>query len=305
MLDLAERLPPMAESRTVLAAFAFLTVGAGLKLALFPLHFWLPNAYAYAPSVVTAFLAATATKVSVYVLLRFFFTVFGTAYSFELVTLENLLIPLGVVAVLVCSTVAIFQTNVKRMLAYSSVAQVGYMVLGIGFASTTGLTAGIVHLFNHAMTKGGLFLALGCVVLRLGSARLESLEGLGRRMPLTLFAFVLGGLSLIGVPLTAGFISKWVLVQAAIERGNWFVAAVILVGSLLAVIYVWRVVEAAYFRPTPAGNAAPGAEIAEAPLSMLIPTWILIGASIYFGIDTSLTLGVAERAAQFLLGGGG
>ncbi len=302
MLDLAKRLPPMAESRTVLAAFAFLTVGAGLKLALFPLHFWLPNAYAYAPSVVTAFLAATATKVSVYILLRFFFTVFGTTYSFELVTLENLLIPLGVVAILVCSTVAIFQTNVKRMLAYSSIAQVGYMVLGIGFASTAGLTASIVHLFNHAMMKGGLFLALGCVVLRLGSAQLESLEGLGRRMPLTMFAFVLGGLSLIGVPLTAGFISKWVLVQAALERGNWFVAAVILLGSLLAIVYIWRVVEVAYFRPAPEGDAA--ATIAEAPLSMLIPTWVLIGASIYFGIHTSLTLGVAERAAQHLLGGG-
>jgi len=302
MLDLAERLPPMAESRTVVAAFAFLTVGAGLKLALFPLHFWLPNAYAYAPSVVTAFLAATATKVSVYILLRFLFTVFGTTYSFELVALENLLIPLGVVAILVCSTVAIFQTNVKRMLAYSSIAQVGYMVLGIGFASTAGLTATIVHLFNHAMMKGGLFLALGCMVLRLGSAQLESLEGLGRRMPLTMFAFVLGGLSLIGVPLTAGFISKWVLVQAALERGNWFVAAVILLGSLLAIVYIWRVVEVAYFRPAPEGDAA--ATIAEAPLSMLIPTWVLIGASIYFGIHTSLTLGVAERAAQHLLGGG-
>ncbi len=302
MLDLAERLPPMAESRTVLAAFAFLTVGAGLKLALFPLHFWLPNAYAYAPSVVTAFLAATATKVSVYILLRFFFTVFGTTYSFELEALENLLMPLGVAAILVCSTVAIFQTNVKRMLAYSSVAQVGYIVLGIGFASTAGLTASIVHLFNHAMMKGGLFLALGCVVLRLGSAQLESLEGLGRRMPLTMFAFVLGGLSLIGVPLTAGFISKWVLVQAALERDNWFVAAVILFGSLLAIVYIWRVVEVAYFRPAPESDAA--AKIAEAPLSMLIPTWVLIGASIYFGIDTSLTLGVAERAAQHLLGGG-
>ena len=302
MLDLAERLPPMAESRTVLAAFAFLTVGTGLKLALFPLHFWLPNAYAYAPSVVTAFLAATATKVSIYMLLRFFFTVFGTADSLDLATLENLLIPLGVAAILVCSTVAIFQTDVKRMLAYSSVAQVGYMVLGIGFASTAGLTAGIVHLFNHAMTKGGLFLALGCMALRLGSVQIESLAGLGRRMPLTMFAFVLGGFSLIGVPLTAGFISKWVLVQAALERGNWLVVAVILVGSLLAAVYVWRVIEVAYFRPGARDDAGEG--IAEAPLSMLIPTWILIGASIYFGIHTSLTLGVAERAARFLLGGG-
>ena len=302
MMDLAERVPPMAGNRTVLAAFAFLTVGTGLKLALFPLHFWLPNAYAYAPSVVTSFLAATATKVAIYVLLRFFFTVFGTEYAFELLNVENLLLPLGVVAVLVCSTVAIFQVNVKRMLAYSSIAQIGYMVLGSGFASTTGLTAGIVHLFNHAMIKGGLFLALGCIFLRIGSVRLEAFQGLGKRMPLTMFSFVLGGLSLIGVPLTVGFISKWYLVQAALEQDNWFLAAVVLVGSLLALIYIWRVVEVAYFRPAPGGDEA--AKVEEAPLSMLIPTWVLIGASFYFGIDTSLTVGVARRAAEYLIGGG-
>ena len=299
MADLAARIPAAVDSRTLLAAFAFLTVGTTLKLALFPLHSWLPNAYAYAPSVVTGFLAATATKVSVYILLRFFFTILGTKYTFERLTLEQLLIPLATVAVLVCSTVAIYQNDVKRMLAYSSVAQIGYIILGIGFVSTTGLTAAIVHLFNHAVMKGGLFLALGCVMLRVGSVRLDAFEGLGRRMPLTMFAFVLGGLSLIGVPLTVGFISKWYLVLAALEQGSWLLAIVVLVGSLLAVIYIWRVVEVAYLRP-PRADAPP---VTEAPISMLIPTWILIGASIYFGIDTSLTVGIAQRAAESLLGG--
>ncbi len=301
MADLGARLPAIGANRTVLAAFAFLTVGATIKLALFPLHFWLPNAYAYAPSAVTAFLASTATKVSIYILLRFFFTVFGPTFEAEEITLNNLVVPLATIAVLVCSTVAIYQGNVKRMLAYSSIAQIGYMMIGIGFGTVTGLTAGIAHLFNHAVTKGGLFLVLGCIVWRIGSCRLGDLAGLGRRMPLTMFAFVLGGLSLIGVPLTAGFVSKWVLVQAAIEQGNWLVAVAILAGSLLALIYVWRVVEVAYLRPAP--DSAP--EAAEAPWSMLIPAWILIGASIYFGVETSLSLGVAEAAARFLLGGAG
>ena len=136
--------------------------------------------------------------------------------------------------------------------------------------------------------------------LRVGSVRLEALHGLGKRMPLTMFSFVLGGLSLVGVPLTVGFISKWYLVQAALERDNWILAVVVLVGSLLALVYVWRVVEAAYFKPAPEGAA----EVEEAPLSMLIPTWVLIGASIYFGIDTSLTVGVARQAAAQLIGGG-
>jgi multicomponent Na+:H+ antiporter subunit D len=298
MADLASRIPALGGNRTVIAAFGFLAVGTTLKLALFPLHIWLPNAYAYAPSAVTAFLAATATKVSIYILLRFFFTVFGPVFAIEELTLQTLILPLSIIAILVCSTVAIYQTNVKRMLAYSSVAQVGYMMLGIGFDTVNGLTGGIVHLFNHAATKGGLFLALGCIVLRLGSCRLDDLAGLNKRMPLTAFSIVIGGLSLIGVPLTAGFISKWYLVQAAIERGYWIAAAAILFGSLLAVIYVWRVVEVMYLRPAPEGAG----ERNEAPLSMLIPTWVLAVASLYFGIETSLNVGVARAAAQFLLG---
>ncbi len=298
MADLATRVPAMAENKTVLVAFAFLTVGASLKLALFPLHLWLPNAYAYAPSAVTGFLAATATKVSVYMLIRFFFTIFGAELSFKVLNPEVFLMPLAIIAVLVASTVAIFQTDMKRMLAYSSVAQIGYMMLGVSFGTVTGLTAGILHLFNHAMMKGGLFLALGCVMYRLGSVHIEEMRGLGRLMPVTMFSFALGGLSLIGVPLTVGFISKWYLVQAALELGLWPVALLILLGSLLAIVYIWRVVEVAYLRPPP-----DHIEAKEAPLTMLVPTWVLIAASFYFGIDTSLTVGVAQGAAEFLLGG--
>ncbi|MFQ5959382.1 MAG: proton-conducting transporter membrane subunit, partial [Alphaproteobacteria bacterium] len=163
MADLASRIPGLAEARTVRAAFAFIVVGAGLKLALFPLHLWLPNAYTYAPSVISAFLAATATKVGVYVLVRFVFTIFGAHFAFEVMPLGEILMVFALIAAFVGSLVAIFQTNVKRMLAYSSIAQIGYMALGISFASANGLIAGVVHLFNHAAMKGTLFLALACV----------------------------------------------------------------------------------------------------------------------------------------------
>ena len=297
MADLSNRIAFGTADRTLGAAFGFLIVGISLKLALFPLHLWLPNAYCYAPSVVSAFLAATATKVAVYVLLRFLFTVFNAEFAFGVIPLGNILLGLAVIAMFAASTVAIFQENIKRMLAYSSVAQIGYMILGISFVTATGLTAGILHLFNHAMMKGGMFLALGCVFYRIGSVRIGDMEGLARDMPWTMAAFVTGGLGLIGVPLTVGFISKWYLIQAALERGWWPIAVLVLLASLLAVIYVWRVVEAAYFKPVPAGRDA----VAEAPPSMLIPTWILIGASVYFGIHTDLTIGVARKAAMALL----
>ena len=297
IVDLGDRLAALGPNRTVMVGFAFLTVGLSLKIALFPLHLWLPNAYAYAPSAVTAFLAATTTKVAIYLLLRFFYAVFTAVYPIEVLPLESFFLPLSLIAIAVASTVAIFQHDVKRMLAYSSVAQIGYIVLGISLASKTGLTAALVHLFNHALLKGGLFLTLGCVFLRVGSVQIADLRGLGRRMPLTMLAFVIGGLSLIGLPLTVGFVSKWTLILAAFERGWWPLAVFVLLTSLLAAAYVWRVVEAAYFQP-PAPDAA---SVREAPPSMLASAWILIAACVYFGIDTSLTLGVAGRAAESLL----
>ena len=249
---------------------------------------------------VSAFLAATATKVAVYVLLRFLFTVFNANFAFGVVPLGAILMTLAIIAMFAGSAVAIFQENVKRMLAYSSVAQIGYMILGISFATETGVTAGILHLFNHSMMKGGMFLALGCIFYRIGSVKLADMAGIARDMPWTMAAFVAGGLSLIGVPLTVGFISKWYLVMAALELGSWTTAVLVIASSLLAIVYVWRVVETAYFRPAPAGRET----VTEAPLSMLIPTWILIGASIYFGVHTSLTTGVAREAALTLVGGG-
>ncbi len=298
IVDLHAKLADMdGNIRTLQAALAFLTVGLSLKLALFPLHLWLPNAYTYAPSTVTAFLAATATKVAVYVMLRVFFTIFGVDI-FEETGLAPVLMALAIAGMFIASTVAIFQNNLKRLLAYSSVAQIGYIMLGISFLNVTGLSAGIVHLLNHAVMKCACFLALGCVMYRIGSVRLEDMHGIGKKMPFTMGAFVIGGLSLIGVPLTVGFISKWQLITASLEADLWPVAVLILLSSLLAVIYVWRVIEVAYFKE-PAG----GAGVKEAPLSMLVPLWIMALASIYFGVDTDMTLGVAHLAAEMLVGG--
>ncbi len=298
MYDLAERLPAVYESKTVLSAFGFFIVGVCLKLALFPLHLWLPNAYAYAPSITTAFLAATSTKVAVYVLIRYIFSIFGIEFVDMSLPLGDIFLFLGLTGIFVASVAAIYQLNIKRLFAYSSVAQIGYIILGLAIETELGLTATLLHLFNHALMKAAIFLAIGAVVYRIGSAQLSHYAGLGKKMPWTMAAIVAGGLSLIGVPLTVGFVSKWYLVVALLDKGWWPVAVLVLISSLIAVIYVWRVVEWIYLTPPRIITD----EIKEAPMSQLIPIWILVLANIYFGVDTRLTVGVSKLAAQSLFG---
>lgn len=298
MADIAGYIQAEGTNRTLQTAFAFIVVGMGLKVAVYPLHLWLPNAYTYAPSAVTAFLSGTATKVAIYVLLRFMFSVFQPEFLFGMGAIKVLLIPLALLAMFAASLVAVFQSDFKRMLAYSSIAQIGYILLGIGLLSETGLSAAIVHLFNHGITKTALFMGAGALVLRSGSSFYGQIEGMGKVMPWTSFAIVIAGLSLIGVPGTAGFISKWVLVQAAIEQGWWPIALAIVASSLLAIIYVWRVIETLYMKAP-----ADGVARAEAPMAMLIPLWVMALATIWFGIDTDLTLTAARAAAEGLLSG--
>jgi len=292
-IQLAGRDNPMVE-----AGFAFILVGMGLKAAMFPMHLWMPNAYAHAPSAVAVFLAATSTKVAVYVIIRFTYTVIGADFDFAGAAFEYLIAPLAVMGMFFASIVAIFQDNLKRMLAYSSVGQIGYMLLGISFGTEQGLAASLVHLFNHGLMKGALFMAAAAVAFRVGSETCDGFRGLARRMPWTAAAFIIAALSLVGVPGTIGFISKWQLLSAAFDSGRAWAGFLIVASSLLSVIYMGRVVELMTLAPAPAAGAA----VREAPLSMLVPMAILVAANIYFGLSTELTVDLAERAATSLMG---
>ncbi len=297
LADLGRRLALVDNPRPVLAALAFITVGLSLKLALFPLHQWLPNAYAYAPTAVAAFLSGTATKVAVYVLIRLYYSVFSDAQAFAIVPTEQMLLILGLLGAFAASTIAIFQSDLKRLFAYSSVAQIGYIVLGISFHSVNGLTASIVHLAMHGLAKAAVFMLLGGVALVMGGTTLARVQGLGYRMPFTSLGIVICGLSLVGVPGTGGFISKWHLILAALERGQWWLAFLIVGSSLLAAAYVWRFIEAAYFNE-------PRKDIGDArvPWSMALPALLLVAASVVFGLYSSVVLESARAAAVMLLG---
>jgi multicomponent Na+:H+ antiporter subunit D len=300
MTDLSARLGPAwaDHSRAIIAALGFITVGIGLKLALFPLHAWLPNAYTYAPSWVTVFLSATATKVAVYLLMRFYFSVFGVAIELAPLPVASFIVALSVAAMLIASLLAIFEPNLKRMLAYSSVAQIGYITLGIGLQNQAGVTGGLIHIVNHALMKAALFLAVSAIFLRVRTVRIGDLAGIGRKMPWTMAAFSIAGFALIGTPGTSGFISKWYLVLGAVDKGWWTVVFLVVGSSLIALVYVGRVLEVAWLR-----EPAPGLiEARDPPASMLLPLVVLTVATVYFGFDTRLTVGIAAKAAQALLG---
>jgi multicomponent Na+:H+ antiporter subunit D len=301
MVDIAERLGSAwaDQSRAIVAALAFVTVGISLKLALFPLHVWLPNAYAFAPSWATAFLSATATKVAIYLLVRFFYPVFGTAIDISNLPFTEIIVALSLAAMFIASIIAVFETDLKRMFAYSSVAQIGYITLGIALANQAGLTGGLVHIVNHALMKAALFLALGAVFFRAGTVQLSQLAGIGSKMPVTMTAFTIAGFGLVGTPGTAGFISKWYLALGALDKGWWPLVFLIVGSSLIALVYVGRVLEMAWLR-----EPAPGvAQASDPPLSMLLPLIVLAAATIYFGFDTEWTAGIAGTTATALIGG--
>ncbi len=291
--DMAPRLQPLLGSPAVLAALGFIGVGLLLKAALFPLHLWLPNAYAHAPSAIAAVLSGTSTKVALYVLIRLLFEVFDAA-SFP-AALPDIMLVLAPAAIVAGSGLAFFQHQVKRMMAYSSVAQIGYIALGIGLATQAGVAAGLIHVFNHAIIKVSLFMALGCIAYRAGGCSLSDLAGLSKRMPWTAAAIVAGVVSLVGIPLTSGFVSKWYLVSAVLEMNLWLLAFVILAGSLLSVAYGWRLVEAAYFRQSEAGEAG------EAPPAMLLTTWALIAVNFFVGVNPSWLTRACLDIAETLL----
>ncbi len=309
--DLAARLPEFYQTKAIFTAFTFIVLGLCIKLAVFPLHFWLPNAYAYAPSTVSAVMAATGAKVAAYALIRVMFTLFNPEfYAHTPFNIPNILLIFAVAAILVGSIMALAQTDVKKMLAYSSIGQIGYIVLGISLMNVTGMIGSLIHLLNHALMKGALFFAVGAVVYKTGLSSIDNLRGLGKKMPWTMAAFTIAALSMTGVPLTVGFVSKWYLAVASIESGMWWLVPIILISSLLTAIYFWRILDNVWLKPTPGEESlehghdhhqqAP-VKSNDAPLSMLIPTFTVAVLCIVFGIFAYAPVSLAEKAALILL----
>jgi len=254
MENLRILLPPLYSTTVVQAAFVFIFIGFGIKIALFPLHAWQPDAYTYAPSAVSIIISTAMAKTSTYALIRIIFSVFTLEFITNFLPLFDILCWIAATAIVIGSILAMFQHNLKKMLAYSSIANVGYIVLAIGLAPFTpvGLTPALMHILNHAVIKGCLFMAACAFIYKLDLWDIRKFEGLGRRMPYTCFALILAALAMIGMPPSAGFITKWYLIWAALDAKKYLFVAVIFFSTLLMIIYFWRVVEIMYIRATPA-----------------------------------------------------
>ncbi|MEZ6006647.1 MAG: monovalent cation/H+ antiporter subunit D family protein [Planctomycetota bacterium] len=297
MADLAERLPELFHQRNVLTAFAFVTVGLAVKMALFPLHGWQPSAYSQAPAGASIFLAATATKVSAYTLYRFVYTIYGPRFLIDVLpTARDLILVSACAGIVFGPLLALRQSDLKRLLAYSSVGQIGTIVLGVVLLDPAGTAGGILHMWNHAAAKGALFCVAGALAARTGGTRVKDLAGLGRRAPWTGATVTIAGLSMIGVPLTAGFQSKWLLATGALEAGMPLVVPVLLLSSLFTVIYVWRIGMLVWFAPD---DVEPKVT-SEVPWSMRIPGLVLAGLCLVLGV-TSWAGTWAQAAAEALL----
>jgi multicomponent Na+:H+ antiporter subunit D len=286
MVDMAARLPTVSDaSAAVLLALGFIVTGFALKAALFPMHAWLPDAYTYAPSTATALIAALMTKVSAFALLR---VLYGVLWP----TLAPLQLPLSVLlgwpaalGIIAGSVMALAQTDLKRLLAYSSIGHIGYVLLGLALGSRDGMIGAMLHIVAHAITKGCLFLIADAVAYRTGKTDLTSLQAASRQMPVAMAALVVCALSMIGIPPTAGFFGKWYLLIASIEAGHLEFVAVLLLSTLLNAWYFFRLLERIYFAPAVSPHfVAERTDRAELPRAMLAPILTLAAAIIVAGV---------------------
>lgn len=244
MSDITERLVPLYDNNIVRLGTLFIFVGLSIKVALFPLSRWLVNAYSEAPNFISIFFSGTVTKVMIYVFIRIFYTVFQQNFFSPL---SNVVMILALCAIVFGSIFAITEKDMKRLLANSSISQIGYIMLALNLNSNLGLFAAILHIINHSLIKTSLFMAVGCIEHKFDSAKIENLSGLRNSMPYTAFMFTLLSLALIGVPLTNGFVSKWYIMAAIIKSHAWIALVVFALGSFLALIYMWKMVEKVYF----------------------------------------------------------
>jgi multicomponent Na+:H+ antiporter subunit D len=302
MVDIAHILPDLYQSKAVMAAFIICLVGVWIKMAFFPLHAWLPNAYTFAPSASSSLIAPLMTKVMIYVMIRLILTVFTPKFAFSTLAVSQHIVWLACIAIVMGAILALAQRDLKKMLTYIIVAEVGYMVGGAWLGNRAGLTGAVLHIVNDALMTLCAFLVVGNIVYKVKGYAFEDLKGLFSKMPFTMGAFVIGALSIIGVPPTCGFFSKWYLISGAIQAGHYGFMVALIFSSLVNVILFFRIIEIGYYEPFSDhhGHDHPAEPMAEAPLTMLVPLYIVAAGLILVGLYTG---NIVNHIIQFVIPG--
>jgi multicomponent Na+:H+ antiporter subunit D len=287
IIDMAPMLPEFAGNTAVITAVILMVAGIATKAALFPMHGWLPDSYTYAASSSSALIAPIGTKVAAYVLIRVMLYLFGIELLDLVVPISYTVGLLACIGILYGSIMAIAQNELKRMLAYSSISQIGYIIMGISLANPFGFIGALLHILNHAIMKACLFMVAANLRHKEGHSDISLFEhSYRRKYPWTMFSFSVAAISMVGLPPLAGFFSKWYLALGTVEAENWLFLAVILISSLLNAVYFFRVLEKVYMKNPDAEEPIPdhAGERNEVQPSMLYPTLVFAAGLVLIGI---------------------
>ena len=284
---------PASVNHTLLIGLYVLFIAGIAKAGIAPLHSWLPSAMV-APTPVSALLHAVAVvKVGVFCIIRVIYNVYGP----ELMDILNLALPTAFfvsITILYASMIALTCDNLKARLAYSTISQLSYIVLGAALVNLSGTKGGLIHIANHAFSKITLFYCAGAIFVATGKKYISQLSGLAKKMPITMTAFAIGALSMIGVPGTAGFITKWFLGLGSLDKGSIILLIVILTSSLLNAAYFLPVIYTAFFKQL----APEDQKFGEAPLTMVVPLALTATATILLGIFPQPFLRLIQEVIQ-------
>ncbi|MCJ7653160.1 MAG: monovalent cation/H+ antiporter subunit D family protein [Actinobacteria bacterium] len=300
MLDISTRLKSTTYLPVAGVALVLFIAGFAVKSALFPVHVWLPDAHSIAPSPISALLSALVIKMGVLGIFRILFTVYGHSFSglsSNWNSISGVIAWAAALSIILGSVMAIIQRDLKVMIAYSSVSQIGYILLGITLVSTRGMAGGLYNILAHAMGKACFFLVAGAFIYKHGLRRIEDLRGIGRTMPVTAGAFALAALSIVGLPPSAGFVAKWYTLWGCFQKGQYTFVVIVLLGSLLSAVYCFRVVYYMYFP----GARKSGVGLDEAPVTMFAPAAVLAAGTLFFGIFAGLLMPSLNNATRVLL----
>ncbi len=296
MMDLAERVPPLITSKAIVGGLIFMFLGLGIKMALMPLHSWLPDAYTHAPESVSPFLASLMTKVALIAWIRIMFWVVGPMAEIEHVPVLILLEELGAIAAVAGALLALAQSDIKRMFAYGGVSHIGLILIGVSLGNPTGFAGGVFYLINDMVLQAALFFLAGVVIVRYGVRRLEDLGRLRGQAPWLTGAFVVMAMAMVGFPPTGGFFGKWYIILGALEARNYVAVGAVVIATLLTMAYFFRIFER-IFRERgghPSSSVAPPLDV---PFSFKISVGTMSAATILLGVGSDPIIGFLRTVA--------